>query len=165
MGWYWSVGASDAGEDWVLAEPFWVARVSRFGKAWIEVPVAIVAANPSLVAAADGRVGRSGRRESNSRPQLGNLPRAEFGGFWRTGADDSPSSDGLSGQLRTGANEGECAIDVPWREVEVRLPSAVAGALENAAAFFGISLEALVVQIVTQGRGGPAADKDSGREE
>jgi hypothetical protein len=41
------------------------------------------------------------------------------------------------------------------------LPSAVVGVLENAASVFGIPLETLVAQIVTQGRE-PSADIDSG---
>ena len=95
---------------------------------------------------------------------LGNDLRAEFGGFQRTATDGLPSSGWLSGQLRTAANEGERAINVPWREVEVRLPSAVVGALENVAAAFGISLGMLLARIITQG---PTleADKDSGRTE
>jgi hypothetical protein len=72
------------------------------------------------------------------------------------------SSDELSGQLRTPADESERAKFGPWREVKVSLPSAVVGALENAASVFGIPLETLVVQIVTQGRE-PSAANDSGR--
>jgi hypothetical protein len=44
--------------------------------------------------------------------------------------------------------------------VKVSLPNAVVGALENAAAVLGVSLEALVVRIITQGRG-RVADEDS----
>ena len=49
----------------------------------------------------------------------------------------------------------------PSQEVKVNLPSAVVRALENAASVFGIPLETLVAQIVTQGRE-PSADNDSG---
>jgi hypothetical protein len=48
--------------------------------------------------------------------------------------------------------------------VKVTLPSAVVGALENAAAVLGVSLETLVVQIITQGRS-PAEEDGSGRKE
>ena len=102
--------------------------------------------------------------ESNSRSQLGNEFPLIFGGFQRTAADKSSSSDELSGQLRTPADEGECAKFGPWQEVKVTLPSAVVGALENAAAVLGISLETLVVQIITQGRS-PAEEDGSGRKE
>jgi hypothetical protein len=44
-------------------------------------------------------------------------------------------------------------------EVKVSLPSAVAGALGNAASMFGVSLETLVVRIIKQGRGAAADDK------
>jgi hypothetical protein len=90
--------------------------------------------------------------ESNSRSQLENEYPLIFGGFQRTAADGLSSSDELSGQLRTPADEGECAKFGPWREVKVSLPSAVVGALENAAAVLGVSLEAPVVQIIMQGR-------------
>ena len=43
---------------------------------------------------------------------------------------------------------GECAKSGPSREVKVSLPSAVVGALENAARVFGISLETLVARTV-----------------
>jgi hypothetical protein len=68
----------------------------------------------------------------------------------------------LSGQLRTPADEGECAKFGPWREVKVTLPSAVVGALENAAAVLGVSLETLIIRIITQGHG-PGAGDGSGR--
>ena len=102
----------------------------------------------------------SGRRESNSRSQLGNEFPLIFGGFQRTSADELSSSGELSGQLRTPADDGECAKFGPSREVKVSVPSAVVGALENAAAVLGVSLEALVVRIITQGRG-RVADEDS----
>ena len=91
----------------------------------------------------------SGRRESNPRSQLGNEFPLIFSGFQRTTADELSSSDELSGQLRTPADEGECATFGPSQEVTVRLPSAVVGALENAADVIGISLETLVAQIIT----------------
>jgi len=60
-------------------------------------------------------------------------------------------------------------MNVPWREVTVALPPDVVGALENVAGAFGISLEALFVQIVAQGRSsangdgsGPMSDPGSG---
>jgi len=90
-------------------------------------------------------------RESNSRSQPGNEFPLIFGGCQRTAADESSSSEELSGQLRTPADEGECAKFGPWREVKVTLPSAVVGALENAAAVLGVSLETLLVQIITRG--------------
>jgi hypothetical protein len=65
----------------------------------------------------------------------------------------------LSGQLRTPADESECAKFGPSLEVKVSLPSAVVGALENAAAVLGVSLEALVVRIITQGHGPDAGDE------
>jgi hypothetical protein len=89
--------------------------------------------------------------ESNSRSQPGNAFPLIFGGFQRTAADELSSSGELSGQLRTPADESECAKFGPWREVKVILPSAVVGALENAAAVLGVSLETLVVRIITQG--------------
>jgi hypothetical protein len=84
-----------------------------------------------------------------------------FGGLQRTAADKSSSSDELSGQLRTPAHEGECANFGPWRKVKVSLPSAVVGALENAATVLGVSLERLGVPIITQGLG-PGAEDESG---
>ena len=89
--------------------------------------------------------------ESNSRSQAGNAFPLIFGGFQRTAADELSSSGELSGQLRTPADESECAKFGPWREVKVTLPSALVGALENAAAVLGVSLETLVVRIITQG--------------
>src|SRR5208283_1062898 len=86
----------------------------------------------------------SGRRESNSRPQLGNEREAEFGGLQRTGPDNLPSSGGSDEQPWRAADEAGCALNVPWREVTVRLPLDVAGALENAARALGVSLETLV---------------------
>lgn len=44
------------------------------------------------------------------------------------------------------------------------MPSAVVGALENAATVLGVSLETLVAQIITRPDGG-AADEDLGRGE
>ena len=84
-----------------------------------------------------------------------------FGGFQRTSADELSSSGELSEQLRTPANLGKYAKNDPWGETRVRLPNAVLGALENAAATMGISLEILVVRIITQGRG-RVADENSG---
>jgi hypothetical protein len=49
----------------------------------------------------------------------------------------------------------------PRGEIRVRLPNAILGALENAAATMGISPETLVVRIITQGRG-RVADENSG---
>jgi hypothetical protein len=46
--------------------------------------------------------------------------------------------------------------------VNVSLPSAVVGALDNAANVLGISLETLVAGIITQGHG-PGAGHKSGR--
>jgi hypothetical protein len=46
--------------------------------------------------------------------------------------------------------------------VKVTLPSAVVGALENAAAVLGVSLETLIIRIITQGHG-PGAGDGSGR--
>ena len=62
------------------------------------------------------------------------------------------SSDELSGQLRTPADESKCAKFGPSREVTVSLPSAVVVALENAARVFGTSLETLVEETI-QGDG------------
>ena len=76
-------------------------------------------------------------------------------------ADGLTNSDELSGQLRTPTDESERAKFGPSQEVKVSLPSAVVGALENAASVFGIPLETLVAQIATQGRE-PSADNDSG---
>jgi hypothetical protein len=42
--------------------------------------------------------------------------------------------------------------------VKVTWPSAVVGALENAAKVLGVSLETLVVRIITQGHGPGAGD-------
>jgi hypothetical protein len=58
-------------------------------------------------------------------------------------------------------DDSECATFGPSREVTVSLPSAVAGALENAADVFGVSIETLLFRIITQG-GGLAAHEDSG---
>ncbi len=44
-------------------------------------------------------------------------------------ADEMSSSEELSGQLRTPANEGGCAKDAPWQEVKVNLPTAVVAPL------------------------------------
>jgi hypothetical protein len=48
--------------------------------------------------------------------------------------------------------------------VRVSLPSDVVGALENAARVLGVSLERLVILIITQGLG-PGAGDESGRNE
>jgi hypothetical protein len=64
----------------------------------------------------------------------------------------------LAEQLRTPADDSERAKFGPWREVKVSLPSAVVGALENAAAVLGVSLETLVVRIITQDRSPGAGD-------
>jgi hypothetical protein len=93
--------------------------------------------------------------------QLGNQFPLIFGEFQRTAADGLSSSDELSGQLRTPTDESECARFGPSREVNVSLPSAVAGALENAARVLGVSLERLVVLVITQGLG-PGAGDESG---
>jgi len=106
----------------------------------------------------------SGRRESNSRSQLGNQFSHIIGGFQRTEADESSSSDELSEQLRTPANEGECAKFGPSIEVKVTLPSAVVGALASAVVVPGVSLETLVVKIIFQGRS-PAEEDGSRRKE
>ena len=71
------------------------------------------------------------------------------------------SSDELSGQLRTPTDESECARFGPSREGNVSLPSAVAETLENAARVLGVSLERLVVLVITQGLG-PGAGDESG---
>ncbi|MGP8182378.1 MAG: hypothetical protein ACLP1E_16650 [Acidimicrobiales bacterium] len=42
--------------------------------------------------------------------------------------------------------------------MKANLPSAVVGALENAATVLGVSLETLVVRIITQGHGPGAGD-------
>ena len=97
--------------------------------------------------------------ESNSRSQPGNAFPLIFGGFQRTAADESSSSDELSGQLRTPADDSKCAKFGPSRDVHVSLPSAVVGALENAARVLGVSLEALVVRTITQGLGAGAGDE------
>ena len=109
---------------------------------------------------------RTGAGDENRtrRSQLGNECLLIFGGFQRTAADESSSSDELSGQLRTPADEGECAKFGPWREVKVSLPNAVVGALENAATVLGVSLDTLFAQIITRPDGG-AADEDLSRGE
>ena len=84
--------------------------------------------------------------------QLGNEFPLIFGGFQRTAADELSSSDELSGQLRTPADEGECAKFGPSREVTVSLPNGVVAALENPARVFDTSLETLVEEII-QGDG------------
>jgi hypothetical protein len=93
--------------------------------------------------------------------QLGNQFPLIFGEFQRTAADELSSSDELSGQLRTPTDESECARFGPSREVNVSLPSAVAETLENAARVLGVSLERLVVLVITQGLG-PGAGDESG---
>ena len=102
--------------------------------------------------------------DRHARAPLGNEFSLIIGGSQRTAADESSSSDELSGQLRTPTDEGERATFGPWREVKVTLPSAVVGALENAATVLGVSLETLVAQIITRPDGG-AADEDLGRGE
>lgn len=92
--------------------------------------------------------------------QLANQFGLSFGGFQRTVANEMSRSEELSEQLRTPANEGERAKFGPTIEVKVRLPDAVAGALENAADILGVSLEALVLEIITRRRG-RATDGDS----
>ena len=91
---------------------------------------------------------------------LGNEFPLIFGGFQRTAADEITSSDELSGQLRTPVDDSGRAKVGPSQDVTVSLPSAVVGAVENAAGVLGVSLERLVVLIVTQGHG-LAADESS----
>ena len=100
----------------------------------------------------------AGDENRTRRSQLGNECPLIFSGFQRTAADEPSSSDELSGQLRTLMDEGECANFGPGREVKANLPSAVVGALENAATVPGVSLETLVVRIITQGHGPGAGD-------
>ena len=106
----------------------------------------------------------AGDENRTRRSQLGNECLLIFGGFQRTAADESSSSDELSGQLRTPTNESKCAKFGPSREVKVSLPSAVVGALENAATVLGVSLDTLFAQIITRPDGG-AADEDLSRGE
>jgi hypothetical protein len=106
----------------------------------------------------------AGDENRTRRSQLGNEFPLIFGGFQRTSADELGSSDELSGQLRTPADDSESAKFGPWREVKVTLPSAVVGALENAAAVLGVSLETLLGKIITR-PAGDAANEDLGRGE
>ena len=99
---------------------------------------------------ASTRANSRSERESNPRSQLGKEFPLIFGGFQRTKADELTSSDELSGQLRTPTDDSECAKFGPSREVKVSMPSAVVGALENAAGLLGVSLETLLVQIITR---------------
>ncbi len=94
----------------------------------------------------------SGRRESNSRSQLGNKHRAESGELQRTTADGLPSSREVAERGRTGANAGDCAIFVPWTEVRIELPDTVLRDFELQASRYGVSVELLLTTLLLTGQ-------------
>ncbi len=94
--------------------------------------------------------GESGRRESNSRSQLGNQHTRAFVERERTAAERKPSSAGVPEQRRNPMEEYGCAINAPWRALElvIELPGEVADRLEERAAEAGITIGEAVASVL-----------------